>query len=59
MPIQQSVKEILMDAREIIDGEMNCHTPEYRALDKLERALDQLCGEVSELNGSVFPLRDR
>lgn len=59
MPIQQTVSEILAEAREIIDGQMNCHTAEYRVLDKLERALDQLCGEVAELNSAVFPLRDR
>jgi len=33
---------ILDEARQVIDGECDCHTPEYRALDLLERALRDL-----------------
>ena len=34
--------ENLDRAREIIDGECDCSTPEYRALDHLEKALREL-----------------
>jgi ribosome-associated translation inhibitor RaiA len=37
-----TVNEILDEARQVIDGECDCHTPEYRALDLLERALRKL-----------------
>jgi len=39
-----SVNEYLMAAREIIDSECDSRTPEYRALDNLERAMGGLVG---------------
>ena len=46
------MKEILAlldEARWYIDGKMNCHTPEYQAFDKLERALALLARRVEEI----------
>ncbi|MDD5722671.1 MAG: hypothetical protein PHY29_02900 [Syntrophales bacterium] len=33
------IMALLDTAREAIDGKMNCNTPEYEALDNLERAM--------------------
>lgn len=41
-----TVAELLDSAREIIDGECNCGTPEYRALDVLCQAIERLSQEV-------------
>lgn len=45
----KEIKEILAEARWHIDGQVNCHTPEYAALDKLERALLLLVERVEEI----------
>lgn len=44
----KEIKEMLAEARWHIDGQVNCHTPEYHALDKLERALTMLMEHVEE-----------
>jgi len=36
------VVEHLEEARSVIDGEVDCESPEYRALDELHRAVDEL-----------------
>jgi len=36
------IEQILDEADEVIDGEMNCHTPEYRAIDHLRTAMRNL-----------------
>jgi hypothetical protein len=45
----KEIREMLDDARFHIDGQINCHTPEYHALDKLERALTMLVQKVEML----------
>lgn len=45
----KEIKELLADARFHIDGQMNCRTPEYAALDKLERALTLLANKVQQI----------
>ena len=47
------IKELLSEARHFIDGHMNCHTPEYTALDRLERAVSLLAEKVQELAPEV------
>jgi hypothetical protein len=37
-----NAKEALDEARQVIDGEMNCGTPEYRAADLLHQAVSHL-----------------
>lgn len=45
----KEIKELLEEARWHIDGQVNCHTPEYHVLDKLERALSLLAERVAEI----------
>jgi hypothetical protein len=45
-----TIKELLEEARFHIDGQVNCHTPEYAALDKLERALSLLAERVEKID---------
>lgn len=45
----KEIKEMLAEARHHIDGGVNCHTPEYQALDKLERAVTMLMEKVAAL----------
>jgi hypothetical protein len=45
----KEIKELLDEARFHIDGQVNCHTPEYHALDKLERAIGLLAAKVQSL----------
>ena len=42
----KEIIELLETARHHIDGQMDCRTPEYHALDHLHRALDLLAGKV-------------
>ena len=42
----REIRELLTEARFHIDGQMNCRTPEYAALDKLERAVSALVAKV-------------
>lgn len=44
----REIYSYLKEAREAIDGRMNCHTPEYEALDNLERAIEKLFEVVHE-----------
>jgi len=46
----KAIKELLEEARFHIDGQVNCHTPEYAALDKLERALSLLVEKVERVS---------
>ena len=52
--MKDEISTLLKDVRAIIDGEMDCHTPEYRALDMLERAIaliaDRVSAPLPELN---------
>lgn len=45
----KEINELLDEARQIIDGEMDCRTPEFRAADRLERALSRLADRVQEI----------
>lgn len=40
--VEMTVRELLDEARQVIDGECNCHEPEYRALDLLWHAIEVL-----------------
>lgn len=40
------IRELLDTARFHIDGQMDCHTPAYHALDHLERAVCALVDKV-------------
>ena len=48
----KKIKELLSEARNHIDSEVNCDTAEYRALDKLEQALRLLARKVEEMDRS-------
>ena len=45
----KEIKKLLSEAHKYIDGEMNCETAEYRALDKLEQALRLLVYEIEKM----------
>ena len=45
----KKIKELLSEARNHIDSEVNCDTAEYRALDKLEQALRLLVYEIEKM----------
>jgi hypothetical protein len=49
----ESVDPLLDEARHVIDGEMNCHTPEYRAVDLLHRAVTLLLRRHDALSETV------
>lgn len=49
----ESVNELMDQARAVIDGEMNCHTPEYRAVDLLHRAVELLARRHEGLSEAV------
>ena len=42
------IRELLQEARHHIDGGCDCRTPEYRALDLLERAVTALADKVRD-----------
>ena len=42
----KEIRALLEEARFHIDGQVNCNTPEYAALDMLERALSALVAKV-------------
>lgn len=42
----KEIINLLETARFHIDGQMNCNTPEYHALDHLHRAVDLLAGKI-------------
>lgn len=48
----EEIKKLLSEAHKYIDEEMNCYTAEYRALDKLEKALSLLARKVEEMDRS-------
>lgn len=51
--VQLREAEVRLEAaREAIDGKMNCHTPEYEALDNLWRAVEALAQILSIANPS-------
>ncbi len=49
----EAVDELLDQARAVIDGDVNCHTPEYRALDLLYRAVAILLRRHEGLSETV------
>jgi hypothetical protein len=44
----KDVRSMLDEARYHIDGQVDCRTPEYQALDKLERAISLLADRVEK-----------
>lgn len=51
--IAKEIREILGEVREHINSEMNCLTPEYWALYKLERVISLLAQEVFSLDSGL------
>lgn len=49
----ESVNRLLDEARAVIDGQMDCDTPEYRAVDLLHRAVTLLLGRHDALSETV------
>ncbi len=50
----KDIKEHLAAAREAIDGRVRCDSPEYAALDMLERALDLLTDKVAKIDTEIW-----
>jgi len=42
----KEIRELLEEARYHIDGGVNCHSHEYHALDKLERAVGLIASRM-------------
>lgn len=51
---EREVRDLLNAARDVIDGKVDCRTPEYAALDGLERALSALLAGVTELRNQLL-----
>lgn len=49
----EDIRDLLEEARFHIDGQVNCTTPEYHALDKLERAISALVDKVAAIDKSA------
>jgi hypothetical protein len=56
MPIQPTIYDLLKEARYVIDVEVNCHTPEYHALNLLERAVSLIDTELADIRAIINPL---
>lgn len=40
------LEDLLDEAREVLNGEVNCDTPEFKVLDLILKALDNIYDEI-------------
>lgn len=53
MAFNKTIDGLLDEADEIINGEMDCTTPEYRAINRLRLVACQLFGWVEQIDKQV------